>query len=226
MAALNRGAVVSAVANIGAFDNSAGNALTKLQQLVQAAEGVVWGAGDWIFKKVGPQAITFDSSGFLFSGLPTDFGSSLQVLDDQENPLTALEPDQFDRLYQTSIIQQQKQQRPEAYKIVNRTLYYAPLPVAPIAGYMSYKRRQCHYLSDGVTIVKGEMTLDTDLPLWPSNHHMVLVWCALVMVGVSDADVAAILWDQSYESALQAMVDELTGTDTGTTSLSYGRDTI
>lgn len=224
MAALNRGAVVSAVANIGSFDNTTGNPLTKLQQLVQAAEGVVWGAGDWIFKKVGPVVVTFGLNGQIT--MPADFGSSLLVLDDQENPLVALEPDQFDRLYQSAIQQQQRAQRPEAYKIVNRVLQVAPLPAAAIGGYMSYKRRQCHYLSDGVTIAAGEMGIDTDLPLWPSNHHMVLVWNALVMAGVADADVASILWDQSYESALQAMVDELTGTDTGTTTLSYGRDTL
>lgn len=224
MAALNRGAVVLAVANLGQFDNTVGTPVTRLQQLLVAAEGVVWGAADWIFKKVPPAAVTFGTNGKIT--MPADFGSSLVILDDQENPLTALEPDDFDRLYQSAIQSNLTTQRPEAYKIVNRILEVGPHPVAAIGGLMSYKRRQCHFSSDGVTVVAGEMTVDTDLPLYPSNHHMVLVWQALVMAGVANADVASILWAQSYDAALQAMVDELTGTDTGTTTLSFGRDPL
>lgn len=224
MAALNRTSIVSAVANIGQFDNTATNGLTRLQQLLVAAEAVVWGAGDWLFKKVAPAAVTFGTNGKIT--MPADFGSSLLILDDQENPLTPLEADEFDRLYQSAIQSNLTGQRPEAYKIVNRILEVGPHPVAAIGGLMSYKRRQCHFASDGVTVVAGEMTNDTDLPLYPSNHHMVLVWATLVMAGVANADVASILWDQSYDSALQAMVDELTGTDTGTTTLSYGRDSL
>lgn len=216
LAAVSRLSLVSQI--IGTRFDSSQDAVPWLQ----AAYVIVWNAAPWLFRTVEQTNLAVTASDDTPT-MPTDFGRSLSVYDQNGDQLAPLDPDTFDLVYRESK-RQGLTDAPEAFKVVNRTLVLGPTPNLTTTFTVSYTRR-CVALTSGGTTVVGGMTADTDVPFWDPAHHLVLVpRAAMIGLGLEE-DPHGTGLQRDYAEQLDAMISELTPEDVGGETQQFGRDT-
>ncbi len=182
--------------------------VTSQNESLRAAYVWVWNAANWSFRKIDMGSLTV-TSGDATPTMPSDLGTVTDIYDANGTALEELDPDQFDRYFQPSVVLSQRG-TPYAYKVVDRQVTLGPTPAATQTFKWSYERRVCHLDSATQLPVAGFMIDDADLPLWPVDHHMILVYhAAMVEHGTYGYPTAATFQDLR-DDAFQAMRDDLT----------------
>lgn len=190
------------------FGNTAAN-VTSQNEWLRAAYVWVWNYARWAFKQVDMTNLTV-VAGDATPAMPSDFGSVRQILNEDGDPLVEMTPEEFDRRFQAGAIDGETG-KPYAFKVVNRVVTLGPVPDASAAFKWSYERRVSHLETDGSTVTGGFMDEDDDLPLWPDDHHSVLVFhAAMIGHGGNRNDVAA-MHKALRDEAILAMHADLVG---------------
>jgi hypothetical protein len=221
---MNFGQLRTQVESSGRFDTSQD---TDVGQFVRAGYEKIWNEADWIFKKVPPTNVNV-VSGTPTVVLPSDFGSSLKLYDQNGEPLVAMDAVEFDDYFRRAVATGQSGP-PQAYKVVNRVLTLGPTPNVTATFTLSYNRRLCTFLANGTTVQAGPFSLDTDLPLWnptTGEYHMLIVYAATIIGQSLESDLAEWMVQQLYDSDLQAMLTDFGPEDHGTENLQWGRDDL
>ena len=177
--------------------------VTSQNYWLDAAYTWVWNAADWSFLNVD-QASLAVTVGDDTPTMPGDLGVVRWILDDAGSELEELEPRNFDDLYRPGVIDAVRA-TPSSFKVVNRIVTLGPVPDATKTFTWSYERRVSHYQSDGVTVASGTMGADADIPLWPADHHQVLVWAAATVGHGARSSPAAATMQALRDDALAAM---------------------
>lgn len=191
----------------------------QAKQWIQAVYARIWALEDeWLFKRVGPVSITVTAGVELASGLPTDLDDVMAVYDNYGAELERLAPDDYDEMVLPDSLVSTRG-TPAVYKVVNRLIYIGPPSDAAYTFKVVYTRRlSCFDVANAVKL--GELTSDTDYPLWDSQHHYVLVLGATALGLKIENDPSFGGLDDEYGNALAAMREELV---LETAGLQYGR---
>ena len=180
---MNRAALRTELQATG-FNNTTGD-VVRQNLWLDAAYLWVWNAKDeqgvdinWTFEKADQVALPV-VGGSASPVMPTDFESADWLFDDQGNEINELDPEIFDRRYAAMAAQGQTAARAEAFKVRGTQIVLGPKPSVSANYLLSYTRSVAHY-DVSLTTVPGLFTADTDTPIWP-NHHMILVFHAALV---------------------------------------------
>ena len=178
----------------------------------------IWDAEDnWLFKQGLPFPFTVAAGGAA-SGLPLDLDGVIAVYDDNGIELVDLTPKTFDdvRLPNLALSRRGK---PEAYKVVNRGLQFAPVSDATYTFKLTYRRRVYHYDAAN-SAVPGLMVADGDYPAWDAEHHDILELGATALGLRMEQDPSSESLRAEYDEALGVMRAALVQEEIG--GLQYG----
>jgi hypothetical protein len=185
--------------------------VTRQNNWLDAAYTWIWNARDpsgvkinWSFAKVDQANLTVTANDSTPT-MPADVGTVDWIIDATGQQLDELDPEEFDRQF-AGIVQTGA---PYAYKVVNRVVTLGPTPSAAATFTWSYTRRVSHFSSDGVTIVSGTLANDSDIPIWPADHHMILVFHAALVGHALNSNPFAGTMQGLRDDALQAMRADL-----------------
>lgn len=208
---MNRAAMRAELQAIG-YGSTTGE-IIRQNNWLDAAYLWVWNARDpsgapinWSFEHVD-QATLAVVGGVAAPVMPADFGDVDWIEDSQGCQLRELEPELFDRTFAPGTSQGQTAARSWAFKVVNRQVTLGPTPSGTGSYKWSYRRRVSHYTSGG-TVMSGTFTDDGDSPLWP-DHHLLLVWHAALIGGVSTSNPFSVSFQGLRDDALQQMRTDL-----------------
>lgn len=163
----------------------------------------IWAAGDWHFKKVHNEDLAVTAADQTPT-MPSAYNRTLRVWDDNGSELTYHTPENFGLLYSDLTATG----RPDAYTVVNRQMYLADIPDASYTFKHSYERGVCH-LADGSTVTSGFMNTDNDTPVWPAEHHYLLVVGGMATGLKLKNDPTWPAIEEEFTSLLAAMKDDL-----------------
>ncbi len=189
------------------FNNQA-TKLAQVKKWVNQAEIALWNAADWEFKRVPAANVTVTSGA---AAEPSDFGKALRLYDTYGFEVPYLEPDDFEEQFTAPV--PAVTGNAEAYTVINRQIIVGPAQSGTFK--LAYRRRYAHKdLTDAVTA--GVMSVDTDKPLWDSEHHYILVPWAMRLGETMEADPTArsletIIGGLKEMSMFEAMREELVG---------------
>lgn len=183
---------------------------------IDARYAAIWGDNDWHFKKVLAESLSITASDNTPT-MPTTFGRVLHLYDNNGVEVEYLSPASFDYRYATDT----SESRPMHYTVVNRQIYLGPIPVSNQTFKLSYERQVCHY-ADATTLTAGVMNSDLDTPVWPSEHHYVLVVGALATGLKLKNDRTWEMAEQEFRLLYDAMAQDLLPPDQPE-NLQYGR---
>lgn len=195
---------------------------TQQNLWLDAAYTWVWNAFDWTFKQVSMESLTVTASDSTPT-MPGGIGEIQELIDNQGMTLERLDEDTFNSIYQYGVVNSQTG-RPIHYKFVNRVLTLGPTPSAAATFYISYERRLSHFQSDGTTVVAGSFDADTDIPIFPAEHHMILVYHACMVGHGILSNPAAVNFKSLRDDALTAMIEDLA--DSVGRGSQYGRELV
>lgn len=176
---------------------------------LRAGYAWVWNAAEWSFRKIDMGSLSV-TAGDSTPTMPADFGTVTDIFDQDGYALTELDPDEFDRVFQPSVVMSLRGV-PSAYKVVDRQVTLGPIPVSTTTFRWSYNRRVCHLDSVTQLPVAGFMIDDPDLPLWPVDHHMILVHHAAMLEHGLYGYATAATHQDLRDDAKDAMVEDLIG---------------
>jgi hypothetical protein len=189
-----------------------------IKRLIDRRYAMVWAAAEWPFKKMPRTALTVGAS---LTGLtmPADFGRALHLETSAGEPLKYYPPvefqDNWDALDSSA-------GTATDYTVINGTIYVRPYQGAGASFSLAYERRVSH-LADGVTATAGLMNSDNDTPIWPVEHHYLLVFGAMADGLKLENDNTWEALEDAYDQSIQTMMQDLLPPDhVGT--LQYGRD--
>lgn len=150
------------------------------QQWVQFRHAWLWGLEEWTFRYSAPTSVTFTAnSNTVNLGSITDFHAAVALYDAQGEPVHAIRDHrEFFTLYNTNVTQGAG--RPEAYTVVNSSLYVGPKGDGS-TGLLVYEKTKPVLDEDGDTTglpegydlalvhgAKAEGFKLTNVPLWQS----------------------------------------------------------
>lgn len=181
--------------------------VTSQNESLRAAYVWVWNADDWSFKKVDMASLTV-VAGTAAPTMPSDLGTVTDIFDADGHALTELDPDVFDRTFQPAVVASQRG-KPSAYKVVNRQVTLGPTPQASQTFRWSYDRRVSHFQTTTTTVAGGFMDADADNPMWPVDHHMILVHHAAMIEHGIYGYAGAATYQDLRDDALEAMREDL-----------------
>jgi hypothetical protein len=186
------------------FDSSQ---LTDIKTWIQTTYTRIWEVEDaWNFKQMGPVALAI-VSGNQVPVLPADFADVEDVYDDKGYRLTYFSPEEFDES-DLSLAVNATVAKPNAYKLVNGKITVSPKPDAAYTFQLTYERAISSKVAAG-TDQLGQMTADTDLPLWDANHHEVIVLGAQVLGLATESDLTGFMLQDQFDRSLAAMQSAL-----------------
>lgn len=180
--------------------------LTDIGEWLNARASRIWTSILWQFQLSDLIALAL-VAGTKTVAVPATLRTVDDVYDDLGDKLERLtRRELFDR-FQPSYITGTRD-RPTHYAIVNRTIYFAPIPNLPYAftcdGHLVFGH------DDGSgAFVAGKMVADTDKPYWPDNHHYVLVAGAKALGTKLRNDPTYPAMEDEFAQLYAAMVDEL-----------------
>ena len=208
---MNRAALRTELQATG-FNNTTSD-VTRQNLWLDAAYLWVWHAKDeqgvdinWVFEKADQVALPVVANN-ASPVMPTDFGSADWLFDDQGNEINELEPEIFDRYYAADAALGVTAARAEAYKIRGTQIVLGPKPSVSANYLLSYTRTVAHF-DVSLATVGGLFVADTDTPLWP-NHHMILVYHAALVGHVMGSNPFSVSFQGLRDQALQAMRTDL-----------------
>ncbi len=200
----------------------------QAQRWVRAEYQYIWNAYDWSFKHVS----AFDTAAQLTieagnntPSLPADFADLAELYDDTGELLEPLTSSRFGERYRGDAINGRRGS-PEAYTIVGRTLYLGPTPDRDATFSLGYTRILSHIAtSAGNSIVAGNMSDDSDAPLWyPSGSSEALIAGARARGKKRAQDATWQADTAERDELLDALLADFA--PAATTKAEYGRDPL
>lgn len=181
----------------------------------------IWNEAEWLFKRVDEVDAAL-VAGNRALALPADFGYALRVYDHEGDELEEVSYDEYSR-YMLPDRLDGVLGWPAIYARHAGGIHVGAVPDTNRTFKLSYRRAVSAYQVDGITIRVGGLSADTDIPLWPSQHHRILVHRG-AMYGLGDEnDVTAVNQEQLYELALKSMVADKQLLPPPKRGLQYGR---
>ncbi len=166
----------------------------------------VWNAADWTFKRVSLSSLAV-VSGAEKPTMPVDYADTLALFDQYGDELERMPQERFEQKFAADFANGNVGQ-PWAFTVIDRRVILGPRPALTGTFKHSYRRRLSHKLFDQETVDVGFMNDDTDYPLWP-DHHGVLVARAQ-SIGLQEINDPT--WQgpqQEYERQLARMEEDL-----------------
>lgn len=207
---MTRGEMLTALQATG-FGNTTAD-LVSQKQWLDAAYLWVWNARDpqgvpitWSFEKVDQTTLAV-VAGTAAVTMPSDFGTVDRIVDNYGSRLDELDPDTFDTWFAPDVAANATG-LPAAYKVVNRQVVFGPTPSASATFRWSYRRRVSHYNASSA-ITAGTLSADTDTPLWP-DHHLILVHAAALIGHSGFSNPFSELFQSLRDEALSVMRTDL-----------------
>lgn len=166
----------------------------------------VWGAFDWPFRRV-PRATFNVTGGQSNQTAPTDFADVIRIQDNYGISLERFSEEDFEDIYGPVLLGLATATGiPQAFTVVNRTIYLAPVPSGSLSYTLTYRRRLSSR-TNALAVQAGMMSADTDYPLW-DDHHAILIPRAQA-IGLQELSDPT--WQgaqQEYERQLDQMKDD------------------
>lgn len=190
------------------------NDLTDVKAWLNSRAQRIWtgdpangGVSRWQFQITPITNLAVLTPGTNTVKVPDNFRVVDKVYDDRGDELVRLTRDEFYSRYQPGLITATRG-RPNHYCVVNRTIYFSPIPDS--AYQFTALGLYVWGHDDGAgNFVAGDMVADADMPYWPSNHHYVLVAGAKSTGTKLRNDPTYPAMDQEYRELLASMVEEL-----------------
>lgn len=198
---------------------------SNVKRWVNLAEMELWNAADWVFKRVAASSLPI-VAGSRTPVMPTDFGKTRVLVDNNGDELKYLDPQDWERAYAADT----STGPPHEFTVINRQIFVGPTPSASATFKHGYRRRYAH-LNAASAVVAGTMALGDDVPLWDVEFHYVLVPWAMLLGGTLTDQVAfarghvfsyASVFESQRDDALEAMKDELALSGVEAQTLQYG----
>lgn len=190
----------------------------NIKKWINSRYRLVFGMRDWPFRHVYRESVTIDGTGAVSATVsPLRRAFALELASDG----SALNFVQPSVMREEFLANNTNSGVPVDYMQIDNVLQVRPVPSGSVAASLSYQRAVCCFKQDG-TIRAGGMVADDDYPLWPQEHHYLLVTggMAVGLKNVNDPTWEAL--DQEYGMALDLMLDDLFPADTYG-NLQYGR---
>lgn len=196
---------------------------TSIKRWINMRYQFLWGMADWPWKRMGPSLLTINN-GDASPSLPSNFDRPLFVYDDRGDGLAWLSPDEFDSNYLFEELAGSRG-KPESYKWVDDTITLGPVPDSDYAYRIVYERGMT-YLASGVTPTTGDMTGNTDEPMWSSAYHYALVPGAIATGLRMENDPTYPQFEEEFGQMVESMRDHYLPVASVFGNLQYGRDTF
>lgn len=176
--------------------------------------GEVWSAADWPFKYVHREDLTVSAG---TATAPSALRRPLQLENAAGDMLEYLSQSEFRDLYAWD---DTTSSTADVYTLINSTFYIEPADTGTFK--LSYERRPSH-LADGTTDTAGLMNSDNDTPIWPVEHHYLLVVGAMSTGLKLENDNTWPALEDEFTRLVEVMKEDLLPPVRGQT-LQYGRD--
>lgn len=198
---MNRGQIVTEV--IGQrFDTTQ---TTSVQRWVDLEYAAIWHAeDDWIFRQTIMHETTITLANWTPTSYPADLGEIVNVYHENGDAMEELTQEEFDPYYLNGVLSGTRG-RPEFYEVLNNQLTFYPTTDKVYNIRIEYQRKLSHYQADGVTVVPGPFSADTDLPLWDADHHYLIVMRAFRLGCRMSNDPTGELVNDNIDEAMDAM---------------------
>lgn len=193
------------------FDNATVAGKDTLNRLLDTAYGWVWSQASWRFKKVSGTTMSLAASDAA-TALPTAIAKVTELIDDVGDPVQEYDSDEFEDYFRVDILNSVRG-RPDAFTIVDDGVGVLSARWNKIndaaRNYTVSGERGVHHRADGSTLTVGLWNSDLDTPVWPAEHHMLLVYQAALegLILANDPSYAAIA--ALRDEALGAMEEDL-----------------
>jgi hypothetical protein len=198
---------------------------TRVKRWLNATEAKVWSAFEWPFKFVEAASLPIGSGDYTpdMTMLPGFFRVARGGFqDDLGNVLRYMAPDDFDENYRGTM--NVESGRPRDFTVRNAQIYLGPTPDADYTYTISYERDLVHFNTNG-DLIGGEMTADSDYPVWGSSFHYLLVPGAMELGLVMVNDPTAMAVGAEFGAELLRMADHYLPPDIPETQ-QYGADRL
>lgn len=129
----------------------------------------VWGLVDWPFRKPEPASLTV-TAGDATPTMPTDIMRVVEVMDNNENPLSEINQEQYD---QSGFLDTSATGKPSVYWLDGRQIRFGPIPDGSYTFQIRYERGLTHRNAAG-TAVAGPMTLSDDQLFWDGFEYLII----------------------------------------------------
>lgn len=179
---------------------------TNATRWLATAYSDVWGAADWTFKRVSLSTLAV-TAGDETPDMPVDYGDTLVLFDQYGDELERMSQERFEQTFAADFANGTAGS-PWAFTMADRRIILGPRPSVSASFKHSYTRRLSHMQSDQATVAPGFMDAETDYPLWP-DHHAILIPRAQ-SIGLQEINDPT--WQgpqQEYERQLARMEESL-----------------
>lgn len=196
---------------------------TSIKRWINMRYQLLWGMADWPWKRMGPVPISLVAD-VAQPTLPSDFDRPLLMYDDRGDGVAWISPDEFDANYLFEELRETVG-KPESFKWVGDVITVGPIPDIGYTYRLVYERGMT-YLQGGLTPTTGDMTGNTDEPMWASAYHYTLVSGAIATGLRMENDPTYPQFEEEFGQMLQSMKDHYLPTASVFGNLQYGRDTF
>lgn len=176
----------------------------------------LFGVRDWPFRQVVREPVTISADGSFTTDSPFRRIVALEL--GTGEALAYMTPADLRASYPLNGAQAPP---PLNYTAIDGVVRVAPAPGGDLSAYCSYQRAVCCYAENG-TVRPGALANATDYPLWPEEHHYLLVLGGMAtgLKNVNDPSWQSI--EQEFQIGVDSMIDDLMPEQYGT--LQYGRE--
>lgn len=198
------------------FDTASAGGQTTMNHLLDLALSWVWDAEDWSFKRIAPTdaaaAVTLAQND-TSKALASSIGHVRDVFDHLGEKLTYFDEDTFDEMFREELVTPVAG-TPDAYTLrddglgVKVLAFNGKLDAARTFTVSAY--RKVHHKTSVSVLTAGLWNDDTDLPVWDTQYHMVIVYQAalegLILMNDPSYDPVAALRDELLEGMRELYV--------------------
>ena len=179
----------------------------------------VFGLRDWPFRQVSREPVTTGAGGSITTASPLRRAYALELA--SGDSLAYISPREMRTDYKVGTALTGP---PQVYTQIGGLLQTQPPLPSGASVFVSYQRAVCCFDDHGL-IRAGALSGAADTPLWPEEHHYLLVLGGMAtgLKNVNDPTWESL--EQEYQLSIDAMIDDLMPPDLyGTTQ--YGRQSF
>lgn len=172
----------------------------SVKRWLNYAAGQLWNHEEWTFRYAHDDVtVTKDSA--TVTGIATDLGIVIGVWNSDGERLRWINPADYNDLYYTET----DTGTPSDFTVINKALTLGPIPDTSATYRLFYERAYGHYQADGTTFTTGEMDEPQDIPVFPAETHLTLVFWAREIGKALRSDPTAALESQLKDAGIEFM---------------------
>lgn len=176
----------------------------------------VFGLRDWSFRQAIREPVTIGADGSFQTDVPARRIIAVELA--TGDALAYMTPAELRAAYPVGGPQAPP---PLHYTASGGVVRVAPAPGGDLSAFCTYQRSVCCYAENG-TLHAGALANATDYPIWPEEHHYLLVLGGMATGLKNVNDPSWVSVEQEFQLGVDSMIDDLMPEQYGT--LQYGRE--